>query len=74
MSIFAPVVPAVRWRPWGVPAVLLGDQAIACAGCRARACPVDDQPCLRDVSPEAVAGAVAALAGRRDLAAAGAVA
>ena len=27
------------WRPWMVPHVLLGDQGIACAGCRARTCP-----------------------------------
>ena len=27
VSLFAPVVPAVRWRPWGVPHGLLGDQA-----------------------------------------------
>jgi ADP-heptose:LPS heptosyltransferase len=61
-SIFAPVVPAERWKPWGVPAALLGDQAIACAGCRSTVCPFDDQPCLRDVTPEAVAAAVEALA------------
>jgi ADP-heptose:LPS heptosyltransferase len=62
-SIFAPVVPAERWAPWRVPTVVLGDQAIACAGCRARTCPIPGQPCLRDVTPEAVADAVRALAG-----------
>ena len=30
VSLFAPVVPAARWRPWGVPHVLLGDQEAAC--------------------------------------------
>ena len=25
VSLFAPVVPAERWRPWGVPGTLLGD-------------------------------------------------
>jgi ADP-heptose:LPS heptosyltransferase len=58
VSIFAPVVPAERWRPWGVPAVLLGDQAIPCAGCRARVCPIPGQPCLAPVTPEVVAAAV----------------
>jgi ADP-heptose:LPS heptosyltransferase len=62
VSIFAPVVPVDRWRPWGVPTVVLGDQHIACAGCRARTCPFPGQPCLAGVTPEAVAGAVAALA------------
>jgi ADP-heptose:LPS heptosyltransferase len=58
VSIFAPVVPASRWAPWGVPVVLLGDQAITCAGCRSRVCPLPDQPCLAGV---AVADVVAAL-------------
>ena len=30
VSLFAPVVPAERWRPYGVPAVLLGEQHAAC--------------------------------------------
>ena len=50
VSLFAPTVPAVRWRPWQVPHVLLGEQDIACAGCRARACPVPGHPCLGTVS------------------------
>lgn len=62
VSIFAPVVPAVRWRPWGVPLHLLGDQGMECAGCRARHCPFEGQPCLSAVSPEAVADAVDRLA------------
>ncbi|CAN5134329.1 glycosyltransferase family 9 protein [soil metagenome] len=61
VSIFAPVVPATRWRPWGVPTVLLGDQDIACAGCRARTCPLDRQHCLDAVTPEAVAEALRTL-------------
>jgi ADP-heptose:LPS heptosyltransferase len=68
-EIFAQVVAPHRWRPWGVPSILLGDLDIACAGCRARTCPFPDQPCLRDVTPEAVAAAVATLASaRRDVA------
>ncbi len=62
VSIFAPVVPAARWRPWGVPTVLLGDQDIACGGCRARICPLEHQHCLAAVTPEAVAEAVQVLA------------
>jgi ADP-heptose:LPS heptosyltransferase len=64
VSLFAPTVPASRWRPWGVPHVLLGDQQIACAGCRARICPVAGHPCL-DVPVEAVVDAVEQFAGAR---------
>lgn len=46
VSLFAPTVPAVRWRPWKVPHVLLGVQDIACAGCRAKVCPFEGHPCL----------------------------
>lgn len=61
VSLFAPTVPAVRWRPWGVPHELLS-VAVACAGCRARACPVPGHPCLDDVPPEAVLAALDRLA------------
>ncbi len=57
VSLYAPTVPAVRWRPWMVEHELLGNQELACRGCRARACPVADHPCL-DVS---VAEVLAAL-------------
>lgn len=63
VEVFAPVVDPSRWRPWGVESVLLGDLDIGCAGCRARRCPFDGQPCLRDVTPEAVAQAVSTLVG-----------
>jgi len=63
VSLFAPVVPAVRWAPYGVPHVLLGDQEARCRGSRARECPVPGHPCLASVTPEAVVGAVAELAG-----------
>lgn len=62
VSLYAPTVPAVRWRPWRVPHVLLGDQDIPCAGCRARACPVAGQPCLGTVAVDDVVAAVTALA------------
>ncbi len=61
VSLFAPTVPAARFRPWMVPHVLLGDQQIACRGCRARVCPVDGQPCLGDVTVDDVLAALAAL-------------
>jgi ADP-heptose:LPS heptosyltransferase len=50
VSLFAPTVPAERFRPWMVPQVLLGDQEIGCRGCRARSCPLFDQPCLAVVT------------------------
>jgi ADP-heptose:LPS heptosyltransferase len=58
ISLFAPTVPSSRWAPWGVPTVLLGDQDIACAGCRAKICPVAGHPCLSSVPVEAVVEAV----------------
>jgi ADP-heptose:LPS heptosyltransferase len=62
VSLFAPTVPSTRWAPWGVPTVLMGDQEIACAGCRARTCPVAGHPCLSSVPVDAVVGAVDRLA------------
>ena len=58
VSLFAPTVPAVRWRPWRVPHVLVGDQGIACAGCRARVCPVPGHPCIGAVPVAEVMAAV----------------
>ncbi|WP_137122287.1 glycosyltransferase family 9 protein [Segeticoccus rhizosphaerae] len=63
VSLFSPVVPVERWRPWGVPTVVLGDQSAPCAGSRARTCPVPGHPCLTSVSVEDVVQAVATLAG-----------
>jgi ADP-heptose:LPS heptosyltransferase len=65
VSLYAPTLPAVRWRPWGVSHVLLGDQTVGCAGCRARQCPVQGHPCLSSVSPDEVVAAVEALGARR---------
>lgn len=62
VSLFAPTVPAVRWRPWQVPHTLLGDQSIACAGCRATDCPIPGHPCLSSVTVEDVAAAAVRLA------------
>ncbi|MFI2432907.1 glycosyltransferase family 9 protein [Streptomyces sp. NPDC018693] len=58
VSLFAPVVPAERWRPHGVPYVLLGDQDAPCAGTRARHCPVPGHPCLDSVTAHDVRLAV----------------
>jgi heptosyltransferase III len=63
IEAFAPVVPAHRWRPWRVPHVLLGDQDVACAGCRALECRFDGQPCLAPFTSDAVLDAVESLAG-----------
>ncbi|GAA1312898.1 glycosyltransferase family 9 protein [Pseudonocardia xinjiangensis] len=58
VSLFAPVVPAVKWRPYRVPQVLLGDQTAPCRDSRARDCPVPGHPCLGGVAPEEVVSAV----------------
>jgi hypothetical protein len=47
------------------PHVLLGDQRIACAGCRAVDCPVRGHPCVETVAVEAVVAAVDGLLTRR---------
>ena len=62
VSLFAPVVPAARWRPWGVPHLLLGRQDAPCAGTRARLCPVPGHPCLDGVSAAEAASALNTLA------------
>jgi ADP-heptose:LPS heptosyltransferase len=61
VSLFAPVVPAERWRPWRVPSILLGDQSAPCALSRARACPVEGHPCLDGVPVQQAVDAVAQL-------------
>ncbi|MFF1830026.1 glycosyltransferase family 9 protein [Paenarthrobacter sp. NPDC058040] len=63
VSLFAPVVPAIRWAPYGVPMELLGDQEAACKNSRARTCPVPGHPCLSSVTPEQVVEAVERLLG-----------
>jgi ADP-heptose:LPS heptosyltransferase len=63
VSLFAPVVPLVRWGPHTAARVVLGDQTAACAGTRARICPVPGHPCLTGVAPADVAAAVRDLVG-----------
>jgi ADP-heptose:LPS heptosyltransferase len=66
VSLFAPTVPAVRWRPWRVPHELLFVD-VPCAGCRARVCPVEGHPCLGEVAVADVAAAVGRLAPAREV-------
>jgi hypothetical protein len=54
VSLHAPVVPAARWAPYGVPVVLLGDQEAPCRDSRARVCPVPGHPCLTSVTSDQV--------------------
>jgi len=60
VSLFSPVVPAVKWAPYApfedrAPLVeLLGDQAAPCRLSRARECPVPGHPCLSEVRVEDV--------------------
>jgi len=58
VSLFAPTVPAVRWRPWAVRHELLHVE-VPCAGCRARLCPVAGHPCLSGVTVDDVLAALA---------------
>jgi ADP-heptose:LPS heptosyltransferase len=58
VSLFAPVVPAARWAPYGVACVLLGDQDAPCRDSRATVCPVPGHPCLDSVTPQDVVAAV----------------
>ena len=68
VSLFAPVVPALRWAPFGVPVELLGDQDAPCRDTRWTACQLDGHPCLTSVSAEQIverrAAAVRSPAGR----------
>jgi ADP-heptose:LPS heptosyltransferase len=64
VSLFAPTVPVVRWRPWQVAHELLY-VGVPCAGCRARTCPVPGHPCLDELTPGTVLAAVERLAPTR---------
>jgi ADP-heptose:LPS heptosyltransferase len=68
VSLFAPTVPPVRWRPFGVPHELLF-RDVPCAGCRARVCPVEGHPCLSGVGVDAVLAALDRVAPRVEVAA-----
>jgi len=62
VSLFAPTVPAVRWRPWKVAHELLHVD-VPCAGCRSRECPVPGHPCLGGVAVGDVVAALERLVG-----------
>jgi ADP-heptose:LPS heptosyltransferase len=64
VSLFAPVVPAACWAPYGVPVTLLGDQRAACRGSRAVHCRVPGHPCLTQVSAAAACDALDDLTAR----------
>lgn len=65
VSLFAPVVPALRWAPFGVPVQLLGDQDAPCRNTRWTTCQVAGHPCLSSVSADHIASAVRLLAAIR---------
>jgi len=64
VSLFAPTVPAVKWSPYRVPTVLLGDQDAVCRDTRVTRCPFEGHPCLASVTPRAVLRAVEKTCGR----------
>lgn len=61
VSLFAPVVPALRWAPYGVPVELLGDQHAACRDTRWVDCRIEGHPCLSSVTADDIVGAVRSL-------------
>lgn len=63
VSVFAPVVPARRWAPYGPAVAVLGDQTAACRDTRARHCPVEGHPCVSGLSAGDVLAAVRKLTG-----------
>ncbi len=58
VSLFAPVVPASRWAPYGVPVTVLGDQDAPCRDTRARVCPLERHTCLDGITDHALLDAV----------------
>ncbi|MGV0715396.1 glycosyltransferase family 9 protein [Mycolicibacterium sp. XJ662] len=65
VSLFAPVVPAEQWLPYGHNVIRLGDQQAPCRLTRARECPVDGHPCLDDITDAQLCSAVDRLGGQR---------
>jgi ADP-heptose:LPS heptosyltransferase len=63
VSLFAPVVPASQWLPYGRSVIRLGDQDARCRMTRARECPVAGHPCLDGITDAALLAAVARLEG-----------
>jgi ADP-heptose:LPS heptosyltransferase len=65
VSLFAPVVPASQWSPYGEAVIRLGDQAAPCRLTRARSCPVPGHPCLDGITDAELLDAVKRLGGLR---------
>ncbi|WP_265560056.1 hypothetical protein [Streptomyces hygroscopicus] len=65
VSLFAPVVPAERRRPFGVPHVLLGDRTAAGTSSRTRHCPASGRPCPEGTSDAAVLAVMTTLCEER---------
>ena len=58
VSLFAPVVPASQWSPYGDTVIRLGDQQAPCRLTRARDCPVQGHPCLDGITDDELVHAV----------------
>lgn len=65
VSLFAPVVPAAQWIPYGTSVIRLGDQHAPCRLTRARTCPVPGHTCLDGITDSELLAAVDRLGGRR---------
>jgi ADP-heptose:LPS heptosyltransferase len=65
VSLFAPVVPASQWSPYGHNVIRLGNQNAPCRLTRARICPVDGHPCLDGITDGELLAAVDRLGGQR---------
>jgi ADP-heptose:LPS heptosyltransferase len=61
VCIYAPTVPAERWRPWRVRHELLNTRN-ECPGCSSAVCSVSGHPCIDDVSAAEAVEAVMRLA------------
>jgi ADP-heptose:LPS heptosyltransferase len=66
VSLFAPVVPAAQWSPYGTDVTVLGDQDAPCRATRARRCPVEGHPCLDGITDEELLAAVRVAAERKE--------
>jgi ADP-heptose:LPS heptosyltransferase len=66
VSLFAPVVPAAQWSPYGKNVIRLGDQDAPCRATRARSCPVMGHPCLDGITDAELLAAVDRLEAHRD--------
>ncbi|MCV7421268.1 glycosyltransferase family 9 protein [Mycobacterium yunnanensis] len=66
VSLFAPVVPATQWKPYGTDVTVLGDQRAPCRATRARRCPVPGHPCLDRITDAELVSAVDAAVERRE--------